>query len=815
MIRVEVLGPFRALDEEGREVAIPRGKLTGLLAHLASEPHGVERDALEALFWPDAAPRARRQSLRQALYSLRRAMDDLDPFLVGDRVRLDASLVETDLAEVREALAEGDVEAALHRFRGIPYTDVPSDASVALERWMEARRDEELQRLATMVENAAREALADADEGRARRLLHRGVQAGLDETALERAIYGPLRAGSPWAAARVGPEAVETLVYRARPGMRPLAALVLEEDRGWARRFIMERADALPEESRPAVVDLPAGGQAVAEVAGLIRALTRLPGGAAVGQGTTRTLRRLDALGPGDDLEPHRREAEAALTGALDAALHEQAVILVCASERLRMLPSSVLANAVARQGGEGLTLVVTGPDQPSLATLPCRNLLQAVPDVRPIRQVAAAEGREGVAGAGAPAVAGAETAGGMGPAGDAEVAGQAGVAGPADPRVGPGFVGGLETTLGGWRAGIRPAPRSRRWARRLGAALVVITAGVAAAVVLDGGGPVTAHDVVFCSPRAGAPHYYRWAPESGMVERFALDTAAHHSGGGCRGDGGLWTGDSIYLATMDRDTVVWRVYPDERSRGDLRGRRTGVLSTVAPGEPFRMDDGRDVVLEHWGPLWRLKDLRSGASRTLPVGGDDYFLSGFDPWVVFRRRGADGVWDLYRLHLGDDAVEQLTNHPVDESWGILRGDSLLFARGAMGDDEDGSLELFLLDLATGREVRLTDNGWNDYEVDWSPDGRHICWQSEELGHYQSEIMVMDLERRRVWNLSAREGRDHRCAFTPDGAGVLYRSLRGSDIDLTLRPVTGGEARNVTLFQGDDLFTLFVAAPAER
>jgi Tol biopolymer transport system component len=154
-------------------------------------------------------------------------------------------------------------------------------------------------------------------------------------------------------------------------------------------------------------------------------------------------------------------------------------------------------------------------------------------------------------------------------------------------------------------------------------------------------------------------------------------------------------------------------------------------------------------------------------------------------------------------------VEQLTPGLISEGMGPLRGDSLLFVRGRQAQDEDGSLELILRHVDTGEEELLTDNDWNDYEMKWSPDGRHICWQSEEFGHYQSEILVMDLRTRRTWNLSASEGRDFGCSFTPDGRAVVYQSLRTGNVDLIIQPVAGGPAVNMTFYPGDDVLVGFV------
>jgi Tol biopolymer transport system component len=110
--------------------------------------------------------------------------------------------------------------------------------------------------------------------------------------------------------------------------------------------------------------------------------------------------------------------------------------------------------------------------------------------------------------------------------------------------------------------------------------------------------------------------------------------------------------------------------------------------------------------------------------------------------------------------------------------------------------------LVLLDLARGTETYLTDNDWNDYEAAWSPDGRYICWQSERLGHYESDIMVMDLREGRSWDLTNRPGRESDCRWTPESDGVIYIRFAEEGIsDLYRKGIHGGEAVNLTRYPG--------------
>ena len=75
MLHLRFLGTYHVTFADGRAPAIDTAKSKALLAYLATEndrPH--LREKLAALFWPEADQKAAMQSLRQALYTLRRQL---------------------------------------------------------------------------------------------------------------------------------------------------------------------------------------------------------------------------------------------------------------------------------------------------------------------------------------------------------------------------------------------------------------------------------------------------------------------------------------------------------------------------------------------------------------------------------------------------------------------------------------------------------------------------------------------------------------------------------------------------------------------
>src|SRR5262245_46506964 len=101
-LRIKLLGGYTVLGDRAGEVALLARKAQALLAYLAlsaGQWHG--RGRLAGLLWSDRQEGRSRNSLRQALASIRYLGEGLAIDLVetdGDRVRLPDGVAETDVA---------------------------------------------------------------------------------------------------------------------------------------------------------------------------------------------------------------------------------------------------------------------------------------------------------------------------------------------------------------------------------------------------------------------------------------------------------------------------------------------------------------------------------------------------------------------------------------------------------------------------------------------------------------------------------------------------------------------------------------------
>ena len=113
MLRVRLLGAL-ALEFDGTALAPPRAAAArALLAYLALNPGPQPRGELAGRFWPDVLDESARQSLRNALWVLRRDLGPAGDTILarGDGLAL-VDDAQVDARELDAALDRGDAAAA-------------------------------------------------------------------------------------------------------------------------------------------------------------------------------------------------------------------------------------------------------------------------------------------------------------------------------------------------------------------------------------------------------------------------------------------------------------------------------------------------------------------------------------------------------------------------------------------------------------------------------------------------------------------------------------------------------------------------------
>jgi DNA-binding SARP family transcriptional activator/tetratricopeptide (TPR) repeat protein len=182
MLRLTTLGALRVQADDGAlgNAAGQRRPLALLAVVAAAGGHGISRDKLLSLFWPDSDTDSARNSLRQALFTLRRELRCEALFLGSSDLRLNPETVRSDIQDFIDAIASGDFALAVRAYEG-PFLDgVHVDGAPDFDHWAEAERS----RLRACYQQAL-ESLAHAASDR-------GDSAAAAEWWRKRAVSEPL-----------------------------------------------------------------------------------------------------------------------------------------------------------------------------------------------------------------------------------------------------------------------------------------------------------------------------------------------------------------------------------------------------------------------------------------------------------------------------------------------------------------------------------------------------------------------------------------------------------------------------------------------
>ncbi|MGK2962945.1 MAG: tetratricopeptide repeat protein [Gemmatimonadaceae bacterium] len=142
MLHLKVLGSLLLLSDTGAVPAAAQQKRRlGLLALLAiAGDRGISRDRLQSFLWPDSPPEKSRHALDQLIYAVRRALGTDPIFSEGRDLRLDRSVVRTDLEAFAVAMRERRWEDAVAEYGGPLLEGFYVSDNRDLESWIDSER---------------------------------------------------------------------------------------------------------------------------------------------------------------------------------------------------------------------------------------------------------------------------------------------------------------------------------------------------------------------------------------------------------------------------------------------------------------------------------------------------------------------------------------------------------------------------------------------------------------------------------------------------------------------------------------------------
>lgn len=131
-----------------------------------------------------------------------------------------------------------------------------------------------------------------------------------------------------------------------------------------------------------------------------------------------------------------------------------------------------------------------------------------------------------------------------------------------------------------------------------------------------------------------------------------------------------------------------------------------------------------------------------------------------------------------------------------------KGDHLIysvFRRGTRGDVIE---DLWMRDMAVNTDLPFVRNESQNFQSDWSPDGRAIVFTSNMTGDY--EIWLLQLTPVRLVRLTHYPGYDGDPCWSPDGGRIAFVSTRSGRKQIYVMSNDGTEPRQITRGPAENL-----------
>lgn len=203
------------------------------------------------------------------------------------------------------------------------------------------------------------------------------------------------------------------------------------------------------------------------------------------------------------------------------------------------------------------------------------------------------------------------------------------------------------------------------------------------------------------------------------------------------------------------------------------------------------------------------------------------------PAVDRAKYGNKYIWplyDSYDIFMADTSgkiIKQITKAKGYDAEGTLSpdGKKMIYC-----SDKDGDLELYVMDLKTGKEKRITNTLGYDGGAWFSPDGKKIVWRASrpktetEIAEYKSllkdgmvaptnmEVWVANADGSNAKQITFLKQANWAPNFTPDSKRIIFCSnheyKRGFPFNMYITDLNGNGLEKISRDKGFDAFPMF-------
>jgi Tol biopolymer transport system component/predicted Ser/Thr protein kinase len=256
------------------------------------------------------------------------------------------------------------------------------------------------------------------------------------------------------------------------------------------------------------------------------------------------------------------------------------------------------------------------------------------------------------------------------------------------------------------------------------------------------------------------------------------------------------WSPDGSWLVYTELDSVgtarLWRIDVETRRRVPVTDPAEGEGDLYASWSP----DGSQIVFGRYsgGQVNLMVVDPEGSNLSSLTDDEDHALS--PSWLpdssglvyVSNRLGDQA---LCLLRLGDDSLAPLVASEMSVYGPSVSSDGRILYGTTVA-----TANIFIQDVSSGRERRMTSFSKGQYDGVFSPDGNHIAYSSSRTGNM--EIFLLDVSSGRDRQLTTDPGFDRYPTWSPDGTEIVFMSARsngeGGGPRLWAMPIEGGAPR---------------------
>lgn len=174
--------------------------------------------------------------------------------------------------------------------------------------------------------------------------------------------------------------------------------------------------------------------------------------------------------------------------------------------------------------------------------------------------------------------------------------------------------------------------------------------------------------------------------------------------------------------------------------------------------------------------------------------------------ILFTSNRNSKSRNVFLMNIDGSSLLQLTNNDLYEESASWSPDekSILFTRQIYETVDTGRLangEIFRMDLATGKETRLTHKKGFDSGARFSPDGKRIAFYGLENGIF--DIYLMNADGSNLVNLTRDSTECYSPAWSADGQWLAYTAGNSKNYEIWIIHVATGTRKQITHSPGRD------------